>query len=65
MFLLAALLIPAYFLLATAAARDADARGHSGRWVGVAWVLCLPLGILLWLDARRSPKTRESAGPLR
>jgi len=53
----------AWMLLGTAAARDADARGQEGRWVGVAWVLCFPLGVALWLNAADSPdKTSLAEG---
>lgn len=54
-FLVWAAAIPVWLLLGTWAARDADARGGRGRWVGVAWVLCFPVGVLLWMNARRRP----------
>ena len=56
MLLVASCAVVAWMLLGTAAARDADARGQEGRWVGVAWVLCFPLGVALWLNARRFPR---------
>ena len=51
--LLMVAVIPLWLLLGTAAARDAGGRGRQGRWVGVAWVLCWPVGVLLWMDSRR------------
>lgn len=53
--LLMAAFVPAWLLLGTRAARDADARCEAGRLVGVAWVLCVPIGVLLWMKARRRP----------
>lgn len=55
-----AVIIPTWLLVGTMAARDTDARGRSGRWVGVAWVLCFPIGLLLWVHARRSPRSAHN-----
>ncbi len=55
-------LIPLWLLLGTAAARDADARGRDGRLVGVAWVLCWPVGVVLWMDCRRSERMSGEPG---
>lgn len=48
--------IPLWLFTATAAARDVDRRGGNGRLVGVALVVVLPLGVVLWLAERRQPK---------
>lgn len=42
-------------------ARDADARGHDGRLIGLAWLLSWPVGLVLWLSTRRAPRTRPPA----
>ena len=59
--LLMVVLIPLWLLLGTAAARDADAGGRhrQGRWVGVAWVLCWPVGVVLWMNSRRCERAAE------
>lgn len=42
-------------------ARDADARGHDGRLIGLAWLLIWPVGLVLWLSTLRSPRARPPA----
>ena len=50
-----------YLFGATYVARDADARGHDGRLIGLAWLLVWPVGLLLWLMTLRSPRIQQPA----
>lgn len=60
--LVLSILVGAIWLIgAPYVARDADARGHDGRVVGLAWLLIWPVGLVLWLSALRSPRTGPPA----
>jgi hypothetical protein len=51
--------VVAWMLLITVAARDMDARGCDGRLYGLAMIL-LPVGLVLWLVGRsRHPRVAQ------